>query len=211
MLAKTLFLIIISSLLSLSATSPLPAAQDHTDNSRESGELNVTSPSSSSGNVKRAPATKLVLNLIGCTTDVITWASYNPGRLTAKEDGILYGSVIPRGESIFPCTQLRVINISSQSIVGGLYFAVDPKDADVIGRASNCPGGRFVVAEYDFDGTGLRIVDMTAGQHYDETAHAVVGWVLYFPSFNLFLPVDLDWGKIIVISIPHELESVASK
>ncbi|KAJ3735671.1 hypothetical protein DFJ43DRAFT_823189 [Lentinula guzmanii] len=149
MLAKTLFLIIISSLLSLSATSPLPATQDHTDYSRESGELNVTSPSSSSGNVKRAPATKLVLNLIGCTMDVITWASYNPGRLTAKEDGILYG---------------------------GLYFAVDPKDADVIGRASNCPGGRFVVAEYDFDGTGLRIVDMTAGQHYDETAHAVVGY-----------------------------------
>ncbi|KAJ3989122.1 hypothetical protein F5890DRAFT_1488013 [Lentinula detonsa] len=155
MLSKTLFLIIISSLLSLSVTSPLPAAQDHTEYSRESGEFNVTSPSSSSGNVKRAPATKLVLNLIGCTMDVITWASYNPGRLTAKEDGILYGSVVPRG---------------------GLYFAVDPNDADVIGRASKCPRGTFVVVEYDFDGTGLRIVDMTAGQNYDETAHAVVGY-----------------------------------
>ncbi|KAJ3748709.1 hypothetical protein DFH05DRAFT_1473786 [Lentinula detonsa] len=176
MLSKTLFLIIISSLLSLSVTSPLPAAQDHTEYSRESDEFNVTSPSSSSGNVKRAPATKLVLNLIGCTMDVITWASYNPGRLTAKEDGILYGSVVPRG---------------------GLYFAVDPNDADVIGRASKCPRGTFVVAEYDFDGTGLRIVDMTAGQNYDETAHAV--------------DLDFIWtSKTIVILIPRELESVAS-
>ncbi|KAJ3866574.1 hypothetical protein EV359DRAFT_62213 [Lentinula novae-zelandiae] len=164
MLAKILALITITSLLSFAAASPLPTAVDHADKVAESSALSITVPPSSE-NIRRAP-TNLVLNLIGCTMEVINWASYNPGRLTAKQDGILYGSIIPSG---------------------GLYLAVDPRDADIIGRASRCPGGTFVVVgsfsqinlnipEYNFVSTGLRIVDMTAGQRYDETAHAVIGY-----------------------------------
>ncbi|GAW01540.1 hypothetical protein F5879DRAFT_931267 [Lentinula edodes] len=153
MLAKILALITITLLLPFAVASPLPTAVDHADKVAESSALSITVPPSSE-NIRRAP-TNLVLNLIGCTMEVINWASYNPGRLTAKQDGILYGSIIPSG---------------------GLYLAVDPRDADIIGRASRCPGGTFVVVEYNFVSTGLRIVDMTAGQRYDETAHAVIGY-----------------------------------
>ncbi|KAJ3815862.1 hypothetical protein EV368DRAFT_60727 [Lentinula lateritia] len=152
MLANILALIATASLLSFAAASPLPTAVDYADKVAESSAPSITATLSQ--NIRRAP-TELVLNLVGCTMDIINWASYNPGRLTAKQDGILYGSIIPSG---------------------GLYLAVDPRDADAIGRVSNCPGGTFVVVEYDFVSTGLRIVDMTAGQRYDETAHAVIGY-----------------------------------
>ncbi|KAJ3724462.1 hypothetical protein C8R42DRAFT_661881 [Lentinula raphanica] len=181
MLAKSLVFLFISSLLSSLAASPLPLLQDHADSSAEVDKFNVTSSISSPEIDKRTPGT-VELNLMGCTMDVITWAEINPGRLTAKEGGPLYGSIIPKG---------------------GLYLAVDPNDADLIGQAFRCSGGKYTIAsksrstlristtleqplEYDFDGTGLRIVDMTTGQRFDVTAHAVIGCVsVVFSNFHL--------------------------
>ncbi|KAJ3818145.1 hypothetical protein F5878DRAFT_599211 [Lentinula raphanica] len=154
MLAKSLVFLFISSLLSSLAASPLPLLQDHADSSAEVDKFNVTSSISSPEIDKRTPGT-VELNLIGCTMDVITWAEINPGRLTAKEGGPLYGSIIPKG---------------------GLYLAVDPNDADLVGQAFRCSGGKYTIAKYDFDGTGLRIIDMTTGQRFDVTAHAVIGY-----------------------------------
>ncbi|KAJ3753578.1 hypothetical protein EV360DRAFT_74405 [Lentinula raphanica] len=147
MLAKSLVFLFISSLLSSLAASPLPLLQGHADSSAEVDKFNVTSSISSPEIDKRTPGT-VELSLIGCTMDVITWAEINPGRLTAKEGGPLYGSIIPK----------------------------DPNDADLIGQAFRCSGGKYTIAKYDFDGTGLRIVDMTTGQRFDVTAHAVIGY-----------------------------------
>ncbi|KAJ4483447.1 hypothetical protein J3R30DRAFT_3448501, partial [Lentinula aciculospora] len=137
MFTKTLVLIIISSLLSFSAAIPLHVVKDDTGNT-ESTPLNSTSPSLLD-NVKRGSPTKLVLNLVGCTLETLQSVLHNPGKLTAKFDGLLYGSIIPKG---------------------GLYLAVDPKDAESIGKTYKCPGGKYVIVEYNFDGTGLRYVTL---------------------------------------------------